>query len=153
MPLDVKFEITTDRLVPSTAAKVWKLQVSSCRIDYDRSPISASLPGNVNPLLLDLGQYRVNIQVEGITSETGTNQTDGGIPIMDKNHLEAAAQDWWNEDVRFTVSDDVYTVKVNAVSFTLQAALENRWTFRLQLTGFKGTGGPGGQPDYTDNWT
>ena len=152
MALDTQIQIVTNRLVPASVQITWKIQCQSVRIDYDRSPISAPLPGNVNPLLLDLGQYRVNIQIEGVTSETGTNINDGGTPIMDKNNLESAVQDWWNEDVRFTVSDDIYTVKVQGASFSLAAALENRWTFRLQLTGYKGTGSPGGSPDYTDGW-
>lgn len=117
-----------------------RLLANSVVIDYDRSPILAPLPGSTvstpSVILLDLGQLRVNITVEGFVNETGTDQTEGANVIADKIDLETATIQWWDNEITFTVSEDSYTVKIAACRFSLRPGTETiKWDFQLRLIG------------------
>ena len=114
----------------------FKIQAQDFNVSYDRSPISAPLPGGV-VLLYDLGQTRVNISMNGIASETGTNISEGGIMIADKDDLETIAitQTWWNGVKRVVALGDEYLVAIASVKFGLSAPVINRWTFNISMTG------------------
>jgi len=120
----------------STVHEQYKVQAQDFNVSYDRSPISAPLPGG-EVLLFDLGQTRVNISISGIASETGTNNTEGGIAIADKDDLEtiAISETWWNGTIRLKALDDEYHVAVAAAKFALMAPVIDRWTFNMSLTG------------------
>ena len=120
----------------STVHEQFKVQAQDFNVSYDRSPISAPLPGG-EVLLFDLGQTRVNVSISGITGETGTNNTEGGIAIADKDDLEtiAISETWWNGTIRLVALSDEYHVAVAAAKFALMAPVIDRWTFNISLTG------------------
>ena len=51
----------------STVHEQYKIQAQDFNVSYDRSPISAPLPGG-SVLLFDLGQTRVNISSPGVVN-------------------------------------------------------------------------------------
>ena len=141
MALDVRLQRVTkgSNSGNSTIHEQYKLQAQSVSISYDRSPISAPLPGG-EVLLFDLGQTRVNISIDGIAGETGSDVSEGGIVIADKDDLEKVAihSDWWGlgtQVIRFVVSDDEYEVHIASLKFGLMAPVIDRWTFNLSMTG------------------
>jgi len=120
----------------STIHEQFKVQAQDFNVSYDRSPISAPLPGGV-VLLYDLGQTRVNVSLNGIAAETDTNISEGGIMIADKDDLEAIAitQNWWNGIIRVIALGDEYEVKLASIKFALMAPIITRWTFNMSMTG------------------
>jgi len=123
----------------STIHEQFKVQCQTLSVSYDRSPISAPLPGG-EVLLFDLGQTRVNVTIDGIASDTGTNKTEGGINIADKDDLERVAihEDWWGtatQVIRFIASTDEYEVAVSSLKFAMSAPIADRWTFNMSMTG------------------
>jgi len=120
----------------STIHDQFKVQAQDFNVSYDRSPISAPLPGG-EVLLFDLGQTRVNISISGVTGETGTDNTEGGIDIADKDDLEtiATSETWWNGTIRLVALSDEYHVAVASAKFALMAPVIDRWTFNMSLTG------------------
>ena len=130
MALDVRLSAVTP------AESALRLQADSVRITIDRSPIVAPLPGG-NQIMLDLGQRRVLIVAEGYLSESGTNNTEGGEIVADKDDLEVATEEWWDSTVTFTVSADNYQVKFKQCSFALDASRESFWHYTLQVEGFR----------------
>ena len=138
MALDIRIQRITkgSNSGNSTIHEQFKLQAQDFNVSYDRSPISAPMPGGV-VLLYDLGQTRVNISMNGIASETGTNITEGGIMIADKDDLETIAitQNWWSGTIRVIALGDEYHVAIASAKFALAAPVINRWTFNLSMTG------------------
>ena len=138
MALDIRIQRITKgaNSGASTIHEQFKIQAQSFNVSYDRSPISAPLPGGV-VLLYDLGQTRVNVSMDGIAAETDTNISEGGIMIADKDDLEAIAitQNWWNGVKRVLALGDEYEVAISSVKFGLQAPVTNRWTFNISMTG------------------
>jgi len=138
MALDIRIQRITkgNNSAASTIHEQFKIQAQSFNVSYDRSPISAPLPGGV-VLLYDLGQTRVNVSMDGVAAETDTNITEGGIMIADKDDLEAIAitQNWWNGVKRVLALGDEYEVAISSVKFGLQAPVTNRWTFNISMTG------------------
>ena len=123
----------------STVHEQFKIQCQSLSVSYDRSPISAPLPGG-EVLLFDLGQTRVNVNIDGITADTGTNGSEGGIMIADKDDLERVSihQDWWgtaSQVIRFKASDDEYEVQIASLKISMMAPITDRWTFNMSMTG------------------
>ena len=120
----------------STVHEQYKIQAQDFNVSYDRRQISAPLPGG-SVLLFDLGQTRVNISISGIAGQTGTNDTEGGIAIADKDDLETIATTtaWWNGIIRLKALDDEYEVAVASAKFALMAPVIDRWTFNMSLTG------------------
>lgn len=138
MALDIQIQRITKgaNSGASTIHEQFKIQAQDFNVSYDRSPISAPLPGGV-VLLYDLGQTRVNISVSGIAAETGTNVSEGGIMIADKDDLEniAITQNWWAGIIRVIALSDEYHVAIASAKFALSAPVRNRWTFNLSMTG------------------
>ena len=68
----------------------YNLTATSISINYDRSgALAAVLPGATNPVLIDLGQFRVTINIEGFVAPTGGTPTaDGANVIPTKDQLE-----------------------------------------------------------------
>ena len=123
----------------STVHEQFKIQCQTLSVSYYRSPISAPLPGG-EVLLFDLGQTRVNVTIDGITADTGTNVSEGGIMIADKDDLERVAihQDWWgtaSQVIRFKASDDEYEVQIASLKISMMAPVTDRWTFNMSMTG------------------
>lgn len=138
MALDIRIQRITkgNNSGASTIHEQFKVQAQDFNVSYDRSPISAPLPGGV-VLLYDLGQTRVNIAMNGIASETGTNITEGGIMIADKDDLEniSITENWWSGIIRVIALGDEYHVAIASVKFGLAAPVINRWTFNISMTG------------------
>ena len=129
------------------AGNDFKLQVTNLSITHDRSPIAVWLPGS-QPLLLDLGQWKVSIALEGTCNFAGTDLTDGGIPIADKDDLEAIADPtqttpWHSSTITLTDDTDsgavVYTVKISSLKLT-KRDVQNKYDFTLTCVGFLGLG-------------
>lgn len=116
----------------------FNLQTANAVIVYDRSPIVAPLPGGTI-VLLDLGQQRINIILEGIASQPGTDLADGATRIADQDHLEEIARTWDPNNIDLTIQDATYVrtyrVKVVNLRMTLKAAVEDKWDFVMNLTG------------------
>ena len=112
------------------------LQATNINFSHERAPIMVPLPAS-NPLFIDLGQWKVSIQIEGTANIPGTNLTDGGIAIADKDDLETIATTtaWWNGIIRLKALDDEYEVAVASAKFALMAPVIDRWTFNMSLTG------------------
>jgi len=138
MALDIRIQRITKGADSgaSTIHEQFKIQAQDFNVSYDRSPISAPLPGGV-VLLYDMGQTRVNISVSGIAAETDTNISEGGIMIADKDDLEAVAitQNWWAGIIRVIALGDEYHVAIASAKFSLAAPVRNRWTFNMSMTG------------------
>ena len=138
MALDIQIQRITkgNNSGASTIHEQFKVQAQSFNVSYDRSPISAPLPGG-EVLLFDLGQTRVNVSMDGIAAESGTNITEGGIMIADKDDLEniAITENWWRGTIRVIALGDEYHLAVGSVKFGLQAPVINRWTFNMSFTG------------------
>tara|TARA_B100000949_G_scaffold231046_1_gene242515 strand:+ start:447 stop:878 length:432 start_codon:yes stop_codon:yes gene_type:complete len=138
MALDIRIQRITKgaNSGASTIHEQFKIQAQNFNVSYDRSPISAPLPGGV-VLLYDLGQTRVNVSLDGIAAETDTNISEGGIMIADKDDLEAIAitQNWWNGIIRVIALGDEYEVAISSVKFALMAPVITRWTFNISMTG------------------
>ena len=125
-------------------ARTFKLQASRIIITHEKSPIAAALPG-ISPLLFDLGQWRVFVNIEGVTSFPGTNLTDAGINIADKDDIEDMANPtitnpWHGRTILITDAtaspSSVYTVKLSKVELTKIDA-QNVYTFSIQAIGRK----------------
>jgi hypothetical protein len=141
MALDILLQRVTkgSTSANSTIHEQFKVQCQSLSVSYDRSPISAPLPGGA-VLLFDLGQTRVNVTIDGITADTGTNVSEGGIMIADKDDLEKIAvnQLWWgtaSQVIRFVASNDEYEVAIASLKFAMSAPIADRWTFNMSMTG------------------
>ena len=60
----------------------------SCVISHERTPISSVLPGT-DPILIDLGQWRVNIQFEGTAhKDYMLSRTQDNMRICRRNDIE-----------------------------------------------------------------
>lgn len=129
-------------------SNLFRLQTTSFTVDHDRSPISAFLPG-ANPLLIDLGQWRVRITIEGTASLPGTNLTDSGDAIADKDDLEIMADStdgnpWHTQTI--TLTDDTATANAGATTITYnvkisrvrleKADAKDFYNFTIHLVGF-----------------
>jgi hypothetical protein len=126
------------------------LQAANINFSHERSPIMIPLAGT-NPLFIDLGQWKVSIQIEGTASLAGTNLSDGGVAIADKDDLEiivgnhdsvfsggGAPKKWYNETITLTDTTNsivsTYAVKTSALKLSRRAAQEF-YTFTLSLVG------------------
>jgi len=120
----------------STVHEQFKVQVQDLNISYDRSPIAAPLPGG-EVVLFDLGQTRVNISTSGIAAETGTNITESGIMIADKDDIAKMAthEDWYTGIIRLKIQSEEYELKIASAKLGLQAPVTTRWTFNISMTG------------------
>jgi hypothetical protein len=125
----------------------YKLKTTSVKIALGGSPIAAVLPG-VKPLLLDLGQHRVNITIEGIADFVGTDDSEGGVAFADKDDLEAfmdpeITNAWYNKVITFhdeTVTGyfATYEIKISNIVLDKQDA-RGYWSFVIQAVGLKKT--------------
>ncbi len=108
----------------------YRLQANTTKIFIGRDPLQAPLPG-ADPILLDLGQLRPTITIEGIVEET--SGLDGAVIIPSKEQLEDAVEDWYNTTITVTINGDSYVSKIKDCSFTVTAAAEDRWEYVLNL--------------------
>jgi hypothetical protein len=125
------------------------LQADNINFSHDRSPIMIPLAGT-NPLFIDLGQWKVGIQIEGTASFPGTNLTDGSIAIADKDDLETivgnqdsifsgtSVKKWFNETITLTDTTNsivsTYEVKVSSLKLSRRAA-NQFYSYTLSLVG------------------
>ena len=125
------------------------LQATNINFSHERAPIMVPLPAS-NPLFIDLGQWKVSIQIEGTANIPGTNLTAGGIAIADKDDLEImvgnhdsafsgnSVKKWFAETITLTDTTDgvatAYDVKVSGLRMSRRAA-QNFYTFTLSLVG------------------
>jgi hypothetical protein len=133
----------------ASGTEVFMLQATNINFSHERSPIMVPLPGT-NPLFIDLGQWKVSIQIEGTASIPGTNLTDGGIAIADKDDLEiivgnqdsvfsgTSVKKWYANTITLTDTTNsiasTYDVKVSGLKMSRRAA-QNFYTFTLSLVG------------------
>lgn len=113
-----------------SGATTYRLEAESVSIAYERSPIQIPLPGS-NPLLLDLGQFRPSINIDGKIPVTAGS--DGGVTIPSKNNLEDAVENWWNAPITVTILGDAYVSKIASCTFSMPASREAVWDYRLRL--------------------
>jgi len=138
MALALKLSRTGD-----SGVTAYMLKAISLKIQHIRSPIAIPLPGEA-PMLLDLGQWKLNITVSGDTDFTGHDENDGAIAIADRDDLEfifdpTETNSWHNETITFT--DDTNS---NAVTYTVKMAqltlekvdAKDYYTFTLSMVGF-----------------
>ena len=135
------FQIS-DGVIPTR----FNLQVTNSSITHQREPKVSALPGG-NPLMIDLGQRKVDIILEGFCSEKATNQLDGAINIADRDDIEIIGRDWGDtETVTLTdlrpVANHIYTVKIVSTNVSKREAQES-YQFSIRLTGFVSTMDPG----------
>jgi hypothetical protein len=118
----------------SSSAKTYSLKVNSARISYDRSPLVAPMPGGVDPIILDLGQFRVKIVLEGTVPVSGT-ESDGTNDIPSKVELEDLLTNplWYAANITFVIGGDSYIAKIASCAFSLEASKEEWWTFNMAL--------------------
>ena len=128
-----------------TGANNFRLQSKRISISYERSPVVAALPG-VDPLLFDLGQWKVSIIIEGVASFPGTDLNDSdAVPIADKDDLEVlgdstASNPWHSQTI--TITDNsaptavTYTIKISKIQLEKLDA-QSYYTFNLQAIGFR----------------
>lgn len=122
-------------LVSSTPLS-YRLQAEKFEHRLERSPISAPLTGGSSPILLDLGPIKHTIVIEGtLRSSAGTDLIASDIPS--KRNLEdfARTEGSANIDVAITIASvtDTYRCKVKSLTFSLPAAQNDLWTYRLEL--------------------
>lgn len=126
MSLDVQ-------IVGGAGPLTYRLKADSVTIVVDRDPRQAGLPG-ADPLLIDLGQFKPVIVVEGKVDETASSE--GGVTIPSKVNLEDAVRTWYNLNggvITLTVSGDAYIGKFRSLRMTLPAGRESVWDFTLQF--------------------
>jgi len=121
----------------------YMLKASSLKIQHARSPIAIPMPGT-DPILLDLGQWKLNITVTGDTDFTGHDENDGAIAIADRDDLEyilnPTSTNSWHDQV-ITLTDDTnsgattYTVKISGLTLE-KADAKDYYTFTLAMVGF-----------------
>jgi hypothetical protein len=145
---DLSLKLSHDGGGSGTTA--FMLQAVNINFSHERSPIMIPLAGT-NPLFIDLGQWKVSIQIEGTASLAGTNLSDGGVAIADKDDLEiivgnhdsifsggGAPKKWYNETITLTDTTNsivsTYAVKTSALKLSRRAAQEF-YTFTLSLVG------------------
>jgi hypothetical protein len=121
----------------------YALGAESIRITHSGSPIVAVLPG-ADPLLLNLGQWKVTIVIDGIANKTATDLSDGSVSIADKDDLEAMADptitdSWFDETV--TIHDETvagsfatYTVQIASIALS-KDDVRDYWHFNMQAIG------------------
>ena len=133
----------------SNGTTAFMLQATNINFSHERAPIMIPLAGT-NPLFIDLGQWKVSIQIEGTTSLAGTNLSDGGIAIADKDDLETivgnqdsvfsgtSVQKWYANTITLTDTTNsivsTYDVKVSGLKMSRRAA-QDFYTFTLSLVG------------------
>lgn len=123
-------------LIGGSPSVTYRLTANTWRIDYTRTPINTPLPGNNDPLLVDLGYFRPVITIEGILRVAA--QTEGGVTIPAKRDVEdTIVRSWWNTTIqtRITIGTqtDQYVCKVLSCSIETSAGRDDSWTYRLQL--------------------
>jgi len=125
------------------------LQANNINFSHDRAPIMVPLAGT-NPLFIDLGQWKVAIQIEGAASFPGTNLTDGGVAIADKDDLETivgnqdsifsgtSVKKWFNETITLTDTTNsivsTYEVKVANLKISRRES-QQFYSYTLSLVG------------------
>lgn len=147
------------------------LQSESLIIQHNRTPIVSSLPGT-DPILLDLGQWTVDIKIEGVADvpvqmgnnrhreklmpnpDSGDGERAGMIPVADKDDLEGMADPtvenpWHIEDIlirdrTYSYGDKKYTeYQVKIQSVTVSKSNVNDfYTFMLSASGYLGQHAP-----------
>ena len=140
------------------------LQSEDLLITHKRTPIVSSLPGS-DPIILDLGQWVVDIKVEGVAdipvymnSSTGIirhrekklsnpDGTTGDIPIADKDDLESIASPntsppWYDQEIRIKDYSYTYGIRNPAVyivkieSISInKRGVNNFYNFIIQASG------------------
>ena len=135
------------------------LQIESMSFMHDRTPIVSTLP-EVEPILIDLGQWKVNIKLEGVADKTRTSlqETISGVKIAQRHDLEniggsgilVGSADWHvieNNIVLRDYSDNYdntedsirkYIVKVNSLTINYTAP-RDFVEFILSLSGYQVT--------------
>tara|TARA_Y100000310_G_scaffold175734_1_gene175838 strand:- start:1506 stop:1928 length:423 start_codon:yes stop_codon:yes gene_type:complete len=129
-------QISTDSVPNITYA----LTVESIVLDYSRGPVQAPIPA-ANPLLVDLGQFRPQIVLEG-TLRQDASETDGGVTIPDKRDLEdfvrgtsgtpAIYTSTITLAVTFDGQTDSYICKIGKCTFDREQGMQV-WHFRMTL--------------------
>lgn len=122
-------------LVSSTPLS-YRLQAEKYEHRLERSPIAAPLTGGSSPILVDLGPIKHTIVIEGtLRSAAGTDLVANDIPS--KRNLEdfARTEGSANIDIAITIASvtDTYRGKIKSLVFTLPAAQNDLWAFRLEL--------------------
>lgn len=126
----------------ASGATTYKLKATQLRVLYDKSPIQFGIPGGVNPIVFDLGQFIGSVSVEGIVDMTATS--DGGVTVPSKNDLEDFVIDTWNADTTLTYTEDengdgtaetqTYgTARIKSLMCFKLAGQEDRWEFTLTI--------------------
>ena len=139
---------------------VFWLQASDFSISHDRLPIVSTLPGT-DPITLDLGQWKITINIEGtLRLNTSTNEAldiptgytgisdlgnSGEAKIAKREHLEEISAstiggDWHSNDIIIVDYSDgdptEYVVKISQVKINRSASWEY-YNFTLACLGYQ----------------
>ena len=114
----------------------YALKTDKIEINYTRAPIQIPLAGNVPAKLLDLGQFKPQITITGtVRSET---DTDGANTVPTKQTMEdTIVRAWWNNTTTLIIvlgaGTDTYVCKIANCTFSVPAAREDLWEYRMTL--------------------
>ena len=124
----------------------YNLQANTVSIKYDRSALIVPLPGATDPRLIDLGQFKVSISIEGIVPVTGHSLVSATSPSKENLEDVLIGSGWFNQTIFIDVprdpiattpTRDRYTVKIINCHFEMKGAAEDRWNFSLTAVGFR----------------
>ena len=124
-------------------AEFW-MPVENITINHERQPIVAVLPGS-EPILIDLGPWKVNIPLEGHANKEKTGQLiQSTIPIANRKNIEemgatTSGPDWSDNHIILEDHSDspirYYRVKIQNVNFSTQSGVS--WiAFKITLVGY-----------------
>lgn len=110
------------------AATTYRLQADTLRYGIERSPLQAPLSGRY-PFIIDLGQYKPRIIIDGILGTTAGS--DGGVIIPSFFNLVAATLLWWDTSITLSFTGYSELCKFQSLQGTLTAAKEEFWVYSL----------------------
>lgn len=118
----------------------FRLQTESFVVGHSRQPRASPLPNNA-PLLIDLGSRKTELTISGVAAEVGTDESDEGVTIADRDDLETIAEAWGDTET-VTITDArpsvarVYTVKIVNIKLERKGD-RDFYDFILQAVGFR----------------
>ena len=137
------------KAVPKTLRNEFWLKSETMTVSHERSPIVSSLPG-IEPILIDLGQWRVVVTIEGVadfTVDPADKEIISGVQIAYIDDLETipdptTPSGGWHLDDIFIEDRTVagftrtYQVYINNIT-VVKDRVREFYNFKLQASGFK----------------
>ena len=121
----------------SGSPSILALQAESFKVAYQRGPIQVPIPAGVDPILIDLGQFRPSVVISGTIRSVQDPTTDGTNTLFTKRTLEDLVTDQ-QHDRTITVSivteglTDNYVAKVSSLNLEIMGGREF-WSYTLSF--------------------